>query len=295
MSSKEALIEHLQSGATTTCHAWLVKRKDGQTFGFTDHDANLLFDGQLFKAGSGLTGGALQQSTGLSVDNTEVSGALTDDGITETDIAAGRFDSAEVTTWLLNWVDVEERLILFRGNFGEIQRTPGAFKVELRGTAEKLNQQSGRVYQANCDALLGDSHCRFDLSKPGFSFEASIQSIEDIGTYTFKSQPDYPEGWFERGRASIETGRAKGLLGMVKFDRETDGGRKITMWIDFDLAPEVGDLVRFDAGCDKLEGTCRAKFANFLNFRGFPHVPNSDWIASYPVSNQRNDGGSRQK
>lgn len=295
MTNKEALIEHLQTGAATTCNAWQVVRRDGKTFGFTDHDRDLEFDAVTFKANTGLIGSAVQMSTGLSVDNTEVAGALSDDGITEADLAAGRFDNAMVTTWLVNWTNVQQRAIRFRGSFGEIQRSAGAFKVELRGLSEILNQQKGRVYQPNCCAILGDAECRFDLTRTGYSLQTSLQSRSDGGDYNLQSQSQFPEKWFERGRVTVVTGRAAGVTGIVKFDREVDGSRRITLWIDFDLAPDIGDLIKIEAGCDKLATTCRSKFSNFLNFRGFPNIPGTDWVASYPVANQRNDGGSRQK
>lgn len=294
MSGKDALIQHLLTGATTTCHAWSVVRKDGQTYGFTDHDSDLSFNGLTFKANSGVTAGALQFTSGLAVDNTEVSGALTAVGLTEADLAAGRFDGAAFKTWIVNWVDPDQRVIRFRGNFGDIQRSAGAFKVELRGLADVLNQQKGIIYQANCGAILGDSKCRFDLSQPGFTVDASIESIGTAGEYILKSQSDYPTQWFERGHVMVTSGRALGIEGVVKFDREGDGHRVVTLWVDFDVVPEVGDLITLKAGCDKLAGTCRSKFSNFLNFRGFPALPGTDWMASYPVSSQRNDGGSRQ-
>ena len=57
-----------------------------------------------------------------------------------------------------------------------------------------------------------------------------------------------------------------------------------------DLVP--GDLIRLEAGCDKRAETCRAKFANFLNFRGFPHIPGEDWLTTFPARDGVNDGGS---
>ena len=56
--------------------------------------------------------------------------------------------------------------------------------------------------------------------------------------------------------------------------------------------PSVGDMILLQAGCDKLSATCQTKFGNFLNFRGFPHIPGEDWLMSYPISSQNNDGGS---
>ena len=51
-------------------------------------------------------------------------------------------------------------------------------------------------------------------------------------------------------------------------------------------------MIRIEAGCDKRADTCRVKFGNFLNFRGFPHIPGEDWLTSYPVSSRANQGRS---
>ena len=291
-AGKDALFGHLAGGATTVCRAWLVTRKDGVVYGFTDHDLDLTFDGLIFKASSGMTARALQQSTGLSVDNSEAMGALSAAAITDADLMAGRFDGAEVRSWLVNWTDTSARLEQFRGSFGEIHRSNGSFKAELRGLTEALNQPKGRVYQTSCPAVLGDAKCRFDLTQPGFAVDLVIVAAGGDGTYRFASQLALPDHWFERGRVTVKSGAAAGLIGLVKFDREQGGQRVVELWVDFELAPVVGDLVRLEAGCDKLAATCKAKFNNFLNFRGFPDLPGEDWLTSYPVPSQTNDGGS---
>lgn len=43
-----------------------------------------------------------------------------------------------------------------------------------------------------------------------------------------------------------------------------------------------GTRVRLTAGCDKSVATCRAKFDNVVNYRGFPFLPSEDWLYSYP-------------
>ena len=48
------------------------------------------------------------------------------------------------------------------------------------------------------------------------------------------------------------------------------------------------------AGCDKSFATCRDRFANAINFQGFPDIPGDDFIAATPVSGGLNDGGSRR-
>ena len=295
MTAKSDLIDHLKTGATTTCRTWKVTRRDGRIFGFTDHDRDLAFEDVIFKANSGLTAGALQQTSGFAVDNTEVVGSLSADAISEVDLMAGRFDDAEVVIWLVNWSDTEQRVIRFRGYFGEIQITEGSFRVELRGLTDKLNSSKGRVLQPSCPAALGDRECRIDLSLPAYSVETTIKAIGRPGEYHLQSQAGFPDGWFAWGRMELTSGGAVGLSAVVNLDVESDGLRKIQTPIDFRLRPEVGDSLRIRAGCDKMPDTCRGKFSNFLNFRGFPHVPGTDWMASYPATNLPNDGGSRYK
>ena len=291
-TARDALLDHLGHGVTTVCRAWLVSRKDGATFGFTDHDTDLGFDGYMFKASSGLTARALQQSSGFAVDNSETLGALSDASIEEADIVAGRFDGAEVRTWLVNWADVTQRIEQFRGSFGEITRSGGAFKAELRGQTDQLNQPRGRIYQRGCAAVLGDARCGVVLSQPHLSVEATLVDFDATQRLVFAGLQGFAEGWFERGRLTVLTGAAAGLIGIVKADQLDGGLRFIDPWQTFGALIAIGDQVRLQAGCDRTSSTCKTKFANFLNFRGFPHMPGEDWLASYPVPSRPNDGGS---
>ena len=48
----------------------------------------------------------------------------------------------------------------------------------------------------------------------------------------------------------------------------------------------------FAKGCDRQLATCRDRFANVENFRGFPHIPCSDFVLKYPKSGETRDGGA---
>ncbi|GLQ17953.1 hypothetical protein GCM10007879_22020 [Maritalea porphyrae] len=54
---------------------------------------------------------------------------------------------------------------------------------------------------------------------------------------------------------------------------------------------EIGDQLRITFGCDKEFATCREKFANQLNFQGFPHIPGEAFILKYPSADNPLDGG----
>lgn len=292
MSYPQDLLDHLASGTTSLCQCWAVERTDGAMFGFTDHDCDLSFDGVTFRADTGLTARALEQSTGLSVDNSEALGALSAASITEADLRAGRFDGAKVRAWLVNWANPHQRIMQFNGTFGEIARTSGGFRAELRGLTEALNQPQGRVFQKNCSAMFGDAACGMNVLTPGFFIEADVEGFENGKVFTFETLGGFDDRWFERGRCVILTGEAKGLAGSVKSDRLTSSGRRIELWQDLRANLASGDRVRFEVGCNKTPGMCRLKFGNFANFRGFPHMPGEDWLTSYPVSAEQNDGAS---
>ncbi|MFN4129189.1 MAG: DUF2163 domain-containing protein [Paracoccaceae bacterium] len=284
---QHALEQHLQTGSTTVCRTWLVRRKDGVTLGFTDHDCDLTFDGVRFSARSGLTAGALEKTTGMAVDNTEVMGALSDATVSEEDILAGRYDGAEVTTHLVNWANVTERSIIFRGTFGEMTRSQGAFRVELRGLTEALNVKNGRIYHAECGAVLGDKLCKVDLSTSQMSAVAAVQSITEGRIFHFSDVSGFADGWFVNGQAKVQSGVGQGQVGRIKSDQTVGAVRVIELWHSFSVPPAVQDQFCLVAGCDRRASTCRLKFNNFLNFRGFPHIPGEDWMRSNPGKSGR--------
>jgi len=292
MAFSDAFQAHLQTGHTTLARCWVVTRRDGKVLGFTDHDRDLAFEGISFRASTGMSARALQQTSGLAVDNTEAMGVLSSAAITEEDIEAGRYDGAKVRAWLVNWAEPDQRVLQFNGSIGEISRGDGEFNAELRGQTEALNQPQGRVYQAPCSAVLGDGNCRFSFDLPGYVAEVPVEVVEEGRVFRFADLTGFDHRWFERGRLQVLSGAAQDLVGMIKNDRLSGTERVVELWDRLRSPIETGDMIRLEAGCDKRAETCRLKFNNFLNFRGFPHIPGEDWLTAYPTQTSVNDGAS---
>ena len=289
--SAAGLFAHLATGSTHICQCWAITRADGVTFGFTDHDRPLAFDGITFLADSGLSARALALSSGLAVDNSEAVGLLQNDVIAEVDIVAGRYDGAEVRNWLVRWDSVGQRQLRFRGRVGEITRQAGQFRVELRGLTDALNQPSGRTYLRSCPAVLGDAACGVDTDDPAFAVVRPLLAQTEARELIVAGE-DYTDRWFEQGVLEVVTGKARGLTATIKHDRLEDDRRRITLWQALRAEVRTGDTVRLITGCDKRPETCRTKFANLVNFRGFPDMPGDDWMTSVPRSDDVGDGGS---
>jgi len=289
------LLSHLGAGVTTTCRCWALTRRDGVVMGFTDHDRALAFEGVAFRPDTGLSALALQQTTGLSVDNTEALGALSDAAIREADIEAGRYDGAGLRAWLVNWQDVAARALIFAGTIGELRRAGGAFEAELRGLTDALNVPLGRVYQKSCSAVLGDRDCTFDLDTPGYVSERPAEVVEENRVFRFAEMGGFAEDWFRHGVIRVLSGAATGLIGLIKRDRVEGAGRVIELWQPLGATVLQGDVLRIEAGCDKRMETCQFKFDNLLNFQGFPDIPGDDWTITDPTKSPALDGGSRRR
>ncbi|MCE0504362.1 DUF2163 domain-containing protein [Roseivivax sp. GX 12232] len=289
-----ALLDHLGGGVTHVVRCWEVTRPDGLRLGFTDHDRDLAFGGLTFRADTGLTARALEQGSGLSVDNSEALGALSDAAISEADIEAGRYDGAEVLAWLVNWQDITARQVLFRGTIGEIRRAGGTFQAELRGLSDRLNRPMGRIFQRPCTAVLGDASCRVDTGAPGYAWEGPLGAEDAEGAIMLEDAGGFADGWFARGRLEVTSGAAAGLSGWIKEDRLEGMTRRLTLWEPLRAPLASGDGLRLVAGCDKRFETCREKFDNLLNYQGFPDIPGDDWLVVHPANTGETSGGSRR-
>lgn len=284
---------HLDTGATTLCYCWKLTRSDGFILGFTDHDRSLSFDSVTFEASGGFTATAIEGSTGLNIDNLDVMGALTSARLNEGDLASGLYDNADIEIWRVNWTDVTERILMRKGNLGEVTRGRGAFSAEVRGLAHQLNQPTGRLYQYNCDADLGDARCGIDLEDAAYKGVGTVSTVDDRRVVTVSGLDGFIDNWFTRGRITFTSGANNGASMEVKAHTLRNSVVTVELWQPMSRSIAVGDTFIIRAGCDKQFATCRDKFSNVLNFRGFPHMPGNDFVLSYPTRGQDNDGGSR--
>jgi uncharacterized phage protein (TIGR02218 family) len=282
----------LDTGVTTLARAWTVTRRDGLRLGFTDHDRALVFDGVSHEPDSGFTAQAVEQATGLAVDTHSVEGALRSSAISDADLERGLYDGAEILFWLVDWSAPDNRLLQARGRIGEVRRGAHAFEAEIAGLAEAVNQPQGRRLARSCPRRLGDAGCGVDLSTPGFEGSGTVAALVSERVFETAGLTGFESRWFDRGALTWTSGANAGTTGHVKAHRRLGGTVTLSLWQAPGLAIAEGDAFTVTAGCDKSFGTCAAKFANGVNFGGFPHMPGEDWAAGYPNTGEGHDGGS---
>ena len=290
-SLSPALQAHLDDGTTTLSWCWRISRTDGGSFGFTDHDRALSFDGTEFEPESGFAASEIRSGSDLAVDAQDASGVLTSDRITETDILDGRWDNAGVELWRVNWADTSQRVLMRRGAVGQIRRGRMAFVAEVRSLAHVLGQTVGRTFQAGCDAALGDTRCRIDLENAVYKGSGVVTDLLRDRAFMASGLAGFDAGWFTSGTIAWTSGANAGRITEVLAHGLVEAIGTLTLLEGPVRVIAEGDAFDARAGCDKRIATCGVKFANTANFRGFPNIPGQDAVLRYASQDGSHEGG----
>lgn len=283
-----ALAADIRAGTATLCWCLRVVRRDGTALGFTDHDADVSVGAVTFAASSAISPAQLETRLGGGMDFSDVIGALSSESITETDLRLGRYDGAEFALWRINHADPSHRMLCARGRLGPVEYGGPAWRAEVASLSSLLTQPTARVNTQFCDADLGDARCGVDLDAGGFRVSGTVTAVESAGAFTVAAAAAKADGFFVNGEARFTTG----ALALLDYEVRASTGGAVTLYDPPAVAPSVGDAVTLTAGCDKTLATCKARFANTVNFRGNPFAT-PEAAQAVPSSGAEHDGGSR--
>ena len=102
--------------------------------------------------------------------------------------------------------------------------------------------------------------------------------------------PAAVDSWFTLGRLTWTSGPNDGRVAEVASHDVVAGARRLTL-PEAPVRPiAAGHDFVVRAGCDKRLETCRDRFANVVNFRGFPNIPGQDTVVRYPNRGDANAG-----
>lgn len=295
---------HLQGPVTTLAICWKIVKNNGDVILGTSHDRDIVISetniGQevsasifdltgTYLASSGITPSDIVSSSDMSVDNMEVHGAVQQPSlfidVSVQDIESGLLDSAQVTTFRLNWQDPDDfQEVMRHGTLGDIPRTAeGEYRTEVRGLTQILQQSIGRTCGDRCDVKeFGDARCKFDVAAE--TRDGTVTAVTSRRRFdTGLSGPPATSPFFVLGKLTWLTGENAGFTGQVKLDNVSGTVGNLEMWEPFPFDVEFGDTFTLTPGCDRRYETCRDVFGNLLNFRG-PGIftPGMDQIIRAP-------------
>lgn len=274
MKARSTALEiHHGEPVQTRAWCWKVTRRDAQVFGFTSIDIMLPIDGVEYEAATGFTPSAIDGKADMSVPNLEVAGLLNAASITEADLLAGVWDGAAVEVFEVNYRDLTMGAMDLRsGTIGTVSSGRVAFRAELRGLAQALQQGVGELFTAACPANLGDARCQVDLGP--LTVTGTVTAAASARGFTDSSRAEVSD-YFGAGLITWTGGANIGLPMEVR----SFAAGVFDLALPMPFAVAVGDTYSLVPGCRKRAITdCKTKFNNIVHFRGHPWVPGNDKV-----------------
>jgi len=269
------LQESFALSTTSIATCWQLQLKNGSSLGFTNMDFALEVDGIKYHANSGFYPSSLLTSKQLKEADFEAYGILDSQLINEKDILAGLYDDAQVMIFLVDYLNPSHgKIVLKSGYIGDIKIKGQQFIAKICGPIQACDKTIGCLYSSLCRTKFADDRCK--MCKTSFSKTGIISEVLSEIKFSDLSRIE-PESYFAFGEITFSTGLNAG--------RTTEVRSSITNVIELMLPLpdplQKGDKYTIIAGCDKQFSTCITKFNNALNFRGEPHIPQSDRISLY--------------
>ncbi len=177
----------LDNGQVTLASFLKVIRLDGQVFGLTDHDKDVVIDSVNYKSVNGITPTSLTEIMNLAVDNLDIAGVYGTDITTDfviADTIAGLYDKAFFLLFVADWETPSNGIIVWKtGKLGQVEQNNLInFITELRGlTQGLLTKNMVEVYQPQDRARLFDT--RNKLSRVDWELQAKVSAVTNNTTF----------------------------------------------------------------------------------------------------------------
>lgn len=277
-----SLQTRLSSGTTNLCHIVTITRTDGTILRVTDHDVDVVVDGNTYVRDNSVAVAAITSSANNGIQATNCNVVFSDNGISEVDVARGVYDKAIMEFAVVDYEHPEYgKIILLTGLLSTMtvtNRRSGQF--EIRGLLTRGDTRIGEYYAAQCRADLGDSRCTVALA--AFTTTGTVSAVETQGKIRAILAADFSNGFFTHGVMTFTSGDNTGIS-MEILNQFAYGGGEDSLFLALRMPYDIQVTDTFDlvAGCDKTIATCRSKFNNIKNFRGEPFVPGPDFISDF--------------
>jgi uncharacterized phage protein (TIGR02218 family) len=114
---------------------------------------------------------------------------------------------------------------------------------------------------------FGDSRCKFDVSS--VTITATVTAVISRRAFSVSGITTQALGYFDGGLLIGLTGDNTGFKKQIRIDDDGSSEGHLVLYEPFPEDVNVGDTFSMAPGCDRLLATCRDKYGNLENFRGF--------------------------
>lgn len=199
-----ALQSHVAQELTSLCQCVEIVRNDGVVIRLTDHDVDLVVNGETYHAGSTFNMSAIKSGSDLSVDNATVDLGVDGTRIAKADFQKDLLRRASFYLFSVNWANPTDGVIdIKRGWIGDATiRDQDWVTLNLRGLTQALQRNILNQYSPTCRADFGDVKCGMAITplsvrRSGASYRTGDWVVvPDTSTLTIVP---FPNSSFEAG------------------------------------------------------------------------------------------------
>lgn len=277
-----AFLGALNAQARTVTRCVRIERRDGQVFGLTELDQDLIIDGVTYRSVNGFSPTAIAFDLSFQANNVELSGLINEE-ITLTDLRLGFFDYAQVQVFLVNYLDLPSslttnppKLLLFPVRvIGKVTYSDGQYTAEMMGFSRFLNAKIPRATSPNCRYSFGVNQGYSKCAVNVDNFGVNLTVTDGRNQLSFFANWTGDDDRFTGGKIIWTSGPNEGIIvGIIK-----QLGTNFFLNEPLPVTPDFieGEPQNFKAlpSCQKTLNACRS-FNNQINFGGEDNIPGLD-------------------
>lgn len=274
-----AFLAALTAETRTVIRCAKIERRDGEVFGLTELDQDLIIDGVTYRSLHGLSPTAIASDLSFQSNNVELTGLISDNGISLTDIRLGFFDYAKIQVFLINYLDLPTSLnenppkflLLPVRVMGKVSYSDGQFTAEVMGVSRFLSARIPRATSPNCRYIFGVNQGYSKCAVNVDNFAANLTVTDGRTELSFFTSWEGDDDRFTGGNLIWLSGPNQGLtVGIIK-----QLGTIFFLAEPLPVTPDQGHNFRARPSCQKSLNACRS-FNNQINFGGEDKIPGLD-------------------
>lgn len=280
-------------------YVWTITRADATVFRFTSHDQPVVFDdgagNATYTPAGAPSSTALHREASLGEQDRDLAGGISSSQLTDDDLAAGLFEGAEIVERVIDprypWAGA---FFTNRHWITDARFNGEAWELSMVGVTSWLDQNIGRFFDRTCAVDLFSDRCGLLTSDEthyevlGVEVRTGTISATEPRRVFGANAGDFPVGpgtdEYKFGKIVWTTGDNAGVVSEVKEWSLTivDSAHATELMLPTPYEIQAGDEFTITTGCDRRYSTCRDKFSNSDNFRGFPTMPSADDVLRVP-------------
>lgn len=196
----------LENDLCTFVKCFIITLNNGTKLYFNESDEDLIIDGNNYKSSCGVAeNGNFAQYCDISCSTYNIIGFVNDD-ISEEDILSGKFDGAEIDSFLIDSNDlISEKIYLNKGFFKEIKYVDGKFVVKIDGLLSLLDKNIGKTFSPTCRACFCDKKCGLNIEN--YMVNGSITTMDSQINFSSNALASYADDYFKNGYIKFTSGK----------------------------------------------------------------------------------------